>query len=170
MAVPFIPQPRWLAPVQGGFSISTSSQAASTAGRVYLALFDVAAPTTVDQITLVNGGTAAGNIRVAIYGPVVTEETCEGARLVVESASVAQSGTSAGQSISLAPTLLQPGRYYIGIQFSDTTATFFRQGANTIVTGFNQFYDRSGGFGAFTSPCPAVTNTSTAAVLRVRCI
>lgn len=165
------PKQRWLFPYYGGYVAAATNQT-FTAGRVYLVEFEVIAPVTVDQITWVNGTTAAGNVTVGIYGPLVTEETCAGAAVAVQSASTAQSGTSTPQSVSLTATTLQPGRYYIAIEGSDGTGTLMRQSAQQAqVTGWTQFYDRAGGYGALTDPCPAVTNSaSVAPAIRVRCV
>ncbi len=160
---------RWLAPFQGGFAIGTTSQT-PTVARVYLELFEVTVPTVVDAISISNGATVAGNVTVGVYGPIATEETCSGAALVVQGANTAQSGTSTGQTFTFTATLLAPGRYYAAVEFDDATATFLRHGANFYVTGYVQYYDRAGGYGTLTNPCPAPSNTSAVApALRVRC-
>jgi hypothetical protein len=163
------PKYRWLYPHYGGNAVATNNQASGTAGRHYLQLFDVAAPVTVDAIVLLNGTTAAGNVTAMIYGPLVTEEDCTGAPLAVASSSVAQTGTSVPQIIPLADTVLMPGRYYVGIEFSDVTGTFLRSSSTSQVTGWAQTYDRGGGYGAPTNPAPACTNSSVNCPLRVRC-
>lgn len=158
---------RWIQPYHTG--LAGTSATPGVAGRVYLEEFEVERDTVADGIVLQNAATVAGNARVGIYGKVVTEDTCLDAPLKVESADTALSGTNAPQIITFTPTKLKKGRYYMAIQFSDVTHTFLRQGNSTQVVGWGQYYDRGGGYGAFTTPCPAVTNTgSNLPGLRVR--
>lgn len=159
---------RWIFPDFGNGQIATTSTS-PTVARVYLQLFEINVPQSVDQISWSNGATAAGNVRVGIYGPITTEETCEAAPLAVESASTAVSGTNQPQVVSLATTYLPTGRYYVAIQFSDNTTTFLRQSSNQQIAGMTQYFDRSGGYGAFTNPCPTPTNSATdMAGIRIR--
>jgi hypothetical protein len=150
---------RYVKPYHGEGSIVVTS-ATYTAGRVYLMLIEIPIDCFIDQITIVNAATIAGNIRVGIYGPIVTEDTAAGAPLVVESASVAHSGANVSQNIALAKTALARGRYYLAFQVDDATATIQRLSNQVQVLGWTQYYDRGGGYGAFTTPCPAVTNTA----------
>jgi hypothetical protein len=134
-------------------------------------LFEVDREVTVDAIAYVKGGTIAGNVRVGIYGPIPTEDTADAAPLAIESSSTAQSaGTNNMQLITITATRLRKGRYYVAIQSDDGTATYLRYSNQNITTGFSQFYDRSGGYGAFTDPCPTPTNSGSAMpYLSVRC-
>jgi hypothetical protein len=154
-------QKRWITCYHGGDTIAVTSQTA-TAGRVMLALFEVTETCIADQIVFCNAATVAGNVIVGIYGPVVTEDTCEGAPVKVQSASTAQANVNVPQPITIADTVLTPGRYYAAIEFSDNTATYMRTGNQNQVTGFVQLYDRSGGYGALTDPCPTPTGTGSA--------
>jgi hypothetical protein len=156
---------RWLKPHH--WSIATTSQTATVA-RVYLLQFQVEVPTTVDGICYAVVATSAGQVRAGIYGPIVTADTCEGAPLVVESAAVAQGSINSPQVVTFTATLLQPGTYYAALEFSDATATFQRGAAVHQVPGAAQRYDRGGGFGALTGPCPAITADSTQPGLMVR--
>jgi hypothetical protein len=155
---PYIPETRWLVPYQC-WGVSATSNTA-TAGRVWLLEFEVASPVSVDTIVIRNEGTVAGNVIVGIYGPVVTPDTCAGSPLVVESASSALSGSSTTQSISIAQTQLSPGLYYVAVQYSDATHTYGRVTGSIVALGWTQFYDRGGGYGALTNPCPAITNSA----------
>lgn len=160
---------RWIAPFFGGFNI-TGATANPTAGRVYLLLFEVLTPCIVDRITISNGGTVAGNVTAGIYGPISTEETCNNSAVLVQSASTALSGTNAGQDITITDTVLNPGRYYVAVEFSDATHLYGRNNNQNVVTGSGQIYDRGGGYGALTNPCPAPTSTPTnMPLVRVRC-
>lgn len=77
--------------------------------------FRVAAPYTVQQIYWQNMATINGNIDVGIYDS-------EGNK-IVSSGSTAQSGATALQSISITPTTLRRGQYYLAMAFDNATAT-----------------------------------------------
>lgn len=166
---PFLPEIRWLIPYIN-LSVNNTSVTA-TAGRVWLNEFEVIKPCIVDAVNIYNQATVNGNVIVGIYGPIVTEEEAQGSPLVVESASTALSGASNAQTISLTQTTLAPGRYYVAVQYSSGTHTYGRQADINVVTGWSQYYDRGGGYGALTNPCPATTK-STAAIpnARLRCV
>ena len=147
---------RWIKP-----SITNGTQSTSgtlTAGRVHLNHFEVNYPVIVDAIAFYNFATVAGNITVGIYGPIPTEETCLNAPVLVQSASTAMAGANQRQVISLTPTTLRPGRYYVAFETSDATATFGTGTSAGTIIEWIQYYDRGGGYGALTDPCPAVTN------------
>lgn len=152
--------------------VSTLAAPNGAAGKVFLTGFEVENDVVVDAISHGNGDSVAGNIIVGIYGPLVTNETCLGAPVAVQSASTALAGTTTPQLISLTPTRLERGRYYVALEYSDTTTRYYRLTTQTILLGSQgQFYDRGGGYGALTDPCPAVTNTATTlTVPRVRCV
>ena len=156
---------RYIVPPNVDFSDGNGT---ATAGRVYLSLFDIRCPILADQISLVNGTTAAGNITVGIYGPLITEDTCFNSPLAANSASTAQAGTSRVQNIPLTSnTLLGTGRYYVAIEFSSASATYLQQLAiTTFLT--SQRYDRSGGYGALTDPCPVITSITQVPLLVIR--
>jgi hypothetical protein len=155
----------------GSQAIAVTS-ATPTAGRVYLNEFEVLQETTVEGMIIDNVATVAGNVTVGIYGPIATEETCNAAPLKATSASTAQSGTSVPQYIAFtAASKLAPGRYYMACEFSDATATFLRYTTFVQVTGWTQYYDRGGGYGALTDPCPAPTDSqATAPGMYLRCV
>jgi hypothetical protein len=112
---------RWIAMYAGGGTVAATNQAFGTAGRVYLSEFEIDVPTTVDAIVYIVGTTAAGNVTGAIYGPIPTEETCLSAVLIASTASTAQGSTSTPQTLALsAAVTLMPGRYYVGIEGSDS--------------------------------------------------
>lgn len=155
---------RYIRPYHGGGAVATTSQTA-TIGRVQLHLIDVADDCYVDAIIVSNASTIAGSVTVGLYGPVsFTTDTCEGTPLKVESNSTLQSGQNTGQIITLTETFIGKGKYYIAIEFSDSTATYQRQGNTIQVIGWVQYYDRAGGYGALTNPCPVITDTGSAGV------
>lgn len=161
------PGKRWAVPYHTG--VAATSQT-FTAGRVLLAEFELEEAAFIDGVSYVTGAAAAGNVTVGVYGPITTEETCNSAPVLVQSASTAQSGTNTEQFISLTKTLAKAGRYYVALEGSDASGTYMRQANQTQVVGWGQFYDRGGGYGTLTDPCPSVTNTGSAIpAMRVRC-
>ncbi len=158
---------RWIRPIH--WAVSGTSQAA-TAGTVYMVLFEVEEQCTVDAVSWANAGTVAGNATVGIYGPIATEETCNGAAVVAQSASTATTGVNTSQVIAITASLLRKGRYYAAVEFDDSSHTFMRVGNQAMVVGLSQTYARGGGYGALTDPCPSPTNTGTAIpAILVRC-
>lgn len=152
-----IATPRWVKP---HFSGVAATDATPVAGRVLLLQFELLKACTVDGINISLGTVSSGNFRVGIYGPVdFSTDTCQGANLVVESASTAQTTINGPQLVSLTSTALTAGKYYVAVQFDNTTARYSRLANQSQVDGWTQYYDRTGGYGAFTSPCPSVTST-----------
>lgn len=161
------PRVRWVKPYHD--AVVATSQA-FTAGRVLLSEFELQDDAFIEGVTYIVGGTSNGNVRVGIYGPITTEETALDAPLLVESASTAQGSINTSQSISLTKTKAKAGRYYVALQGDSGTGTYQRNTNQTQVTGWGQYYDRGGGYGAFTTPCPAVTNTGSALPgIKVQC-
>jgi hypothetical protein len=161
--------PRWVGPLHGGLSPATSGQT-FVAGRVYLMLTEVIVDCYVEQIIYVVGSTAAGNVTVGIYGPVVTEDDCTAAPVLVQSASTAQGTVSTPQVITVTKTLVLAGRYYLALEGSDATGTFMRVSTQAQVANWGQQYNRGGGYGALTDPCPAAADaTSGFPGIRIRC-
>lgn len=151
---------RWIKPYH--WSIAVTAQQA-TAGRVLLNEFEVSNPVVLDALVITNTGTVAstlGSIICGVYGPIATEETCLNASVMTES-SITDSSTN-NQLITVPSVVLGTGRYYIAVQYSNGNHVYLRQSNTTQVTGWCQFYDRAGGFGALTQPCPSVTNTGSA--------
>jgi hypothetical protein len=158
---------RWATPVHGG--IATTSQT-FTAGRVVMAQFALTATRTVDAISYIVGSTSNGNVRAGIIGPVaLTADTAQDSAVAVQSASVAQGTANQAQLIALPATVLRAGIYYVALQGDSATGTYMRQANQAQAPGLAQIYDRSGGYGAFTEPTPAVTDTGSGVPgLRVR--
>lgn len=152
----------WLAPFQGGFGLSITSQT-FVVGRVYMMEFVVKETVTIDAGAYTVGALGAGNVTIGIYGPAGTRETATGLVLLAESASTAQPVAGSSHVIPFtAPVTLAPGLYYLAFEGSDVTGTYIRHTNQTQVVGFSAFYDRGGGYGALTTPAPTVTSTSTA--------
>jgi len=129
---------------------------------VVTGVIDFGAFVNVDGIAISNAATIDGDIIVGIYGPVITEETATDLPLIVESAVTAHSGANTSQTITFTSTSLNKGRYYAAIQFSSATATYNRTGNVRQVAGWTHLYDRVGGFGALTDPCPTQTESVSA--------
>lgn len=161
------PGRRWINPFHHGLALTSQT---FTAGRAMLVEFELEEAAFIDGVNYQVGAAANGNVRVGIYGPIITEEECEAASLLVESSSTAQVGTNTAQIVSLTKTLAKAGRYYVALQSDDATGTFLRQPNQRQVLGWNRYYDRGGGYGAFTTPCPATTESgSQTPGIRVRC-
>jgi hypothetical protein len=75
---------------------------------------------------VVNGGTVSGNIDGGIY-------TEDGVR-IVSSGSLAQSGTNATQSLTIANFNLLPGSYYFAVAMDNTTGTLGRFAAGNVAS------------------------------------
>jgi len=130
----------------------------AAAGRIYLAPIDVPRPVTIDRIIYQVGGVQAGNVRLGVYREGATADSSVGADLVVESASVAQAAANYIQMVTVADTILTPGQYFPAIQGDNATGTFYKSyGYPGLAIGY---YNRAGGYGAFTDPCPALTGIS----------
>lgn len=119
-----------------------------TANQVYYQGVNIALPCTITGISIYNGSTATGNILVALYNSAGTQ--------VAVSASTAQSGTQAIQSIPFTGTYAAvPGLYYLAIVPSSASSTF-----NCIFTGGS---GGSAAAGSFTMPGtitpPAISGT-----------
>jgi hypothetical protein len=140
-----------------------------TTARVYLQQIELIRDIKIDAIIVNNGGPVSGNLRVAIYGPVsLTTDTANGASLIVESDSVAQAGTN--QIVSLTETTLTAGKYYIALQADNNTGFYLRKSSAGSANGLVGYYDRSGGYGAFTNPAPSFTAATNPVVgMYLRC-
>jgi len=125
-----------------------------------MAEFEVTSPITIDAVVIRNDTVVDGNVIVGIYGPVNTPEEAAGSALIVESSSTALVGTSSAQTITFAETTLQAGLYFVAAEYSSSTHTYSRGTASTFVNGWTQYYERGGGYGALTNPCPATTKSA----------
>ena len=148
---------RWLRPSFGGRTPAATNQTV-TAGRCYLSLIEVEKEATIDSITLINGGTVAGNAIVGIYRE-ATVDTPQGATLIATSADTALSGISTAQAISLtSPVTLSPGRYYAAMHYSDGTHIALRQAGTVAQAPTDKYIGSyfSQTYGALPVTAPAV--------------
>lgn len=143
---------RWLTPVHSG--VATTSQT-FTAGRVLLAQVEVPAPCLIDGLVYTVGSVSAGNVTGGLLGPVSrTGDTANGAAVVAQSASTAQSSASVAQVLTWTAVFVAAGIYYAALEGSDATGTYLRLGNSLQATGISGYYDRGGGYGALTDPTP----------------
>jgi len=142
--------------------------ASEAAGRVYLCPIDISHSVIVDRIVYQVGTVSNGNLRGGIYRVGSTADSPAGGALVVETASIAQAAGSAIELLTIAATLLVPGQYFLAFQFDGSTAQFHEHYDPSLAVF--AYYSRSGGYGAFTDPCPAVTahDRGVRALLRVK--
>ena len=155
-----MPSQRWIKPYF--YTLNASSQPA-TGGRVYLLESELTEDAIIDGVSYIIGSSIGGNLTVGLYGPISNEETCDGAPLVVQSESTPQAGTvNQDQLVLLDASLAHAGRYYVAIEFDGAASTYNRNPNLVDVTGWSQFFDRPGGYGALPSRCPAVTNSGSA--------
>lgn len=96
--------------------VAQASAAWASANRAVYMPFTLSTSYLVQRLWWANGSAVAGNVDCGIY-------TSDGVRLV-STGSTAQAGTSVVQSVSITPLLLTPGRYYMGLAASSTSATF----------------------------------------------
>lgn len=152
--------PYWIAPYQGGFTISATSQTL-TQNAFVNAEFEVDQPMSIDQVCYTVGGTQSGNVQMAIYGPTVTRDSIVGAPFIASTTSTAQGTTNQGQCLSITTPTLQPGNYYVGLQGDNGTGTFLRQSNSNTVTGWSGTFSTA--YGALpTATATTTTNTSSA--------
>lgn len=116
--------------------------------------FVIAEPATAVRLSLMNGGTASGNIDLGIYDG--------GKNRVVNTGTTTQTGTNVVQDVDITDTLLLPGRYFMAVQFSSSTATLFRtaQTDETLLSTIPVYIEAAGGFGL---PSSATMTVDTAA-------
>lgn len=161
-------QNRYLLPYHGGGQVAATAQTA-TSGDCYLLEFAVTElGTAVDGVTYTLDVTSNGNVIAGIY-KVVTEDTSEAATLVVQSSSVAQGTVSVPQTVSLTATYLAPGRYYVALHFSSSTATYLRTpSGSTQVNGWSQRFNQA--FGSLPSTVPTPSAYTSGPSMKVRVV
>lgn len=150
------PVKTWIVPWRAQ---SDRTRVASVAGRVYMIAVDVSHKVLIDQIHSALGAAVGGNAIVGIYRSSVG--TPEAQPLVYGSPSIATAGSVVNHAVNL---ILQPGQYFIATQVDGNVANCMQHPPQV---GFPMFapsdttlgcyYDRAGGYGLLTDPCPAVT-------------
>lgn len=94
----------------------------SVAGQTCLIGFTLPGPYTVRAFYVYNGSTVSGNIDAGIYQTNPGQTTLS---RVVSTGATAQTGTSSVQTIACTATRLDRGTYYMALQATSATATFF---------------------------------------------
>lgn len=155
---------RWFGTLRAPFA--GGSYAGGAAGRTYLGPIEIPWPIIIDRIGYQVGSTSAGNVVLGLYREGDTADSAEGGALVVETSSAAQPAASNFHVVTVSDTLLVPGLYFAVIEFSDATGTFQRNydAAQT----YYRYYNRVGGYGALTDPCPSLTTFSVGPRMFVR--
>lgn len=143
---------------------ASTSLASPADGRVSLALVQVTQRCQLKAIGWINGSAVQDNIYVGLYNAVWDAAnarfTAAGGSIKYTSPELTQVGTNVYQEhILTTNVVLEEGFYYMFIETEGTTTTYQRQANQDQSTGWVQFYTRSGGFGAPTDPCPAITAT-----------
>lgn len=149
---------RWLATLNGGFAVAGTSNT-NQANQVALSMLEVPTPSVVTGLCYSVGAVQAGNVRLGLYGPIVSDETVTGSPLVLESASTAQGVAANAQCLNVATTSIPSGRYYVAYQGDDPTGTFYRHSATYAVEGWTRTFNMA--YGAF--PTTATTSAIAAA-------
>lgn len=101
-------------PASGTFGTSITAPIMTA----YVGEIFVPANMTITGLALLNGATFSGNVQLSLYDTA--------GNLLGSTASTAQAGASALQSIALSSpiTVNGPARYFVAAQFSSATATF----------------------------------------------
>jgi hypothetical protein len=119
--------------------------------ETYIAEVYVPTNMTITGVALLNGSAVAGNVTVCLANS-------SGVPVGTQSASTAQSGTDAYQSIPLGATYaaVGPATYYVLVQFNSTSARF-----NTHILGrFGASKKTAETYGTFTTVTPPTTFTT----------
>jgi len=104
-----------IANASGGMFAAASGVPGSN--KTYWFPFRIYETSTAVKMSYIVGSTSNGNIDVGIYD--------SQGNLLVHSGSVAQGTASTLQEIDITDTILQPGLYYMAIQFSSASGTWF---------------------------------------------
>jgi hypothetical protein len=139
----------------------TTTTAAFTAGRVYMSPIYIPMLLRARKIGFVIDSVNA-NFTVGLYQD--NGSTPVGGTLIVQSASTAGAGTFTRMENTIADTYLEEGLYWIAIE-ADAAAVCLRGSGDTYVGGsyVGSYYDRGGGYGTLTTPCPALSGTGATA-------
>lgn len=128
-----------------------ASAAWSAANRIQYFPFSLSRGMTAQKMFWLNGSTAStDNLQVGLYNENFTQ--------IVESSSTTSSGANVCQYPTFTATYLPPGRYWMALWCSGTTATTFRT-ANTGAAGMNGYYETNAS-GLPATATPVATSTT----------
>jgi len=133
------PVQRWMKPYQ--WTEAAYNATTSATSTVYLLETPVPFQCTASAITVTAGSTTDSTdpVLVGIYGPVSTD-TAASASLIV-SATSTFSVSNAGVTIPFpSASVLSPGTYYLGVQFSSSSINYVAQQDQSQVSGWSQTY------------------------------
>lgn len=139
---------------------TTSTAVNAVTNLVMLETYDNLSSGILQKVCYTNGGTDTGSWLGMVYGPLVTEDTIVNSPLLAQTAS-----STVGNEVATSPdcelvtneTAMPAGRYYIGVQFSDSGHQYIRT-QNTSITP-NDSAQFSVAFSP-TSNLPSVATTS----------
>jgi len=133
-------------------------------GRVYLAGLEVLARLRISALSSFFGAAYAGNLRLGVYKADVSGPP-DGGAVIYDSGSFAGGGATVVIHQVIGEIILEAGRYYLAAEFDTATANVGNGVARCVILDSvgsskypSSYYDRGGGYGAFTTPCPATTS------------
>lgn len=109
-------------PTMSAQAAPTSGVMQAVAGQTCLIGFTLPGPYTVRAFYVYNGSTVSGNIDCGIYQINPGQTTLS---RVVSTGATAQSGASSVQTITCTATRLDRGTYYMALNSTSATSTFF---------------------------------------------
>ncbi len=106
----------------GGSNIDvlTSSVLWPSANAAVFVPFRIPRPITIKQLFVLNGTTVAGSFDIGVY-------SVDGTRLV-STGSTLQTATSQVQTVSVTPTQIGPGLFYLALNSNSTLSRYLCQG------------------------------------------
>ena len=123
----------------------------------------------IDRIAIQNGNAVLGNVRVGIYKEGSIIDDPEGGSLLWQSGSYIQSVVESFQWVDIVPPIiLEAGRYYCVVVVDNATATSRNYNNDATVVADRLGWGWVHAFGAFPSPCPAVTDQASASIFLLR--
>lgn len=129
-----------------------------TEGRVYISPLIIKFTCTISHVGWVNR-VVSGNVIVGLYAD--NGDTPVGGAVIDESVSGAiVAGVNEKKEVALPNTpQLTPGLYWIASEFDDALDEIARHNLHQSLGGTLNLhrYNRGGGYGALTDPCPATT-------------
>lgn len=102
----------------GGLPAGFGSGSDPAANDAFFLPYRISQPIVVAALFHMNGNAVAGNIDMGLYRE-------DGTSIIIATA-VLQAGTNVPQTFDITDTPLAPGRYYLGVSYSSTTATALR--------------------------------------------
>lgn len=169
-----IGNPVWWPGLHGFYGLSSGTQA-GTAGRVFLTPLWIPRSAIISRISI-NVSTAGGastSLRLGLYND--NGGTPDGGALLEDSGNIAATSTGVKTFTLGSQRYLEAGLYWLAYETEDGIIVVNRHNGTAFFTEIGDekmqgcHYDRGGGFGALTDPCPSVTaNNSANIAFRIR--